>query len=155
MSLSQPVSWNRSCLEIQQPFHISHSVSCSSFKLHLGFLPPSLHLFSSCCCYNCLLVLTLLSFFDLGILFPSSQVPYGFAVCLLATLSLQAWHEFPFLQLYIPCLSSLSSSKVTLWTLGCRHTIPPIPHVPAELHAFAHAIPFIWMAIFFFWFLEI
>lgn len=79
-SFSLPISWNRSCSEIQQSFHISHSVSCPSFKFHHWFLPPSLNFFSSCFCFNFLLVLLFLSSFDLGVLFLSTQVPHGFIV---------------------------------------------------------------------------
>lgn len=97
---------------------LRNSITISRFSLSFLFLLPiapripssfitfSLHLFSSCFCFNFLLVLPRLSLFDLGSLFLSSQVPYGFIVFLLL---------------------SVCEPDMTFLFFNCTHTFSTLP----------------------------
>lgn len=84
-------------------------------------IPSSVKFLSSCYCFNFLLALPFLSFFDLGVLFLSTQVPHGFVV----------W--FLLLSVHMPNLSFLFG-RYTFSTFPASGL--PIPSVNSRLQTY-------------------
>lgn len=136
--------------------HSKHTAHLTGFHaLPSKFISDSFlshHSFLLFLCYIRLPVLSLLSFFDLGVLFLSSQFHQIAMLAFLLSSVCVPVLNFLFFHCNQFLLSSTGNQLLLAltWTLGSIHTILPIPYILSELHAFGHVTSFICMALFFF-----